>query len=60
VPDGERARREAERELEHLHAEEPRRDVVTELVHRDDHREHREEDRQRPRVLLEELDKPAH
>src|SRR5436309_2016362 len=52
--------REPERELEHARAEEAPGDVVPELVDGDDEREHHEEERDRERILSEELDEPAH
>src|SRR2546429_2530318 len=60
VPDRERAWREAERELEDAHPKQPSGEVVTELVHGDDRGEHHDEERDRERRLLEELDEPAH
>src|SRR5206468_2124889 len=49
-----------EGELEHAHAEQARREVVPELVHGDDRREHHEEERDGEGVLREELDETAH
>src|SRR5205807_3615059 len=60
APDRDDARWEPEGELEHAHAQQARRDVVTELVDRDDQGEHHEEERDREWVLREELDEPAH
>src|SRR6267142_2013166 len=48
--DAEEPRPEADGELEHLHAEQARGEVVTEFVHRDDERERREEEHERPQV----------
>ena len=60
MADREEPRRESKCELQDAHTQEPRGEVVTELVHGDDRGEHDEEERQRERVVLEVLEEPAH